>query len=99
MQYATDTLIHYVKTVYLKTGLRWSEDNENEIREIIEDIVGAKLDAEVLRCKIASDQLAALIVRNDVPQSGMKDPNSWMVDESVRLTDLLLKKLANEPEA
>ncbi len=102
MQYASDTLVHYIKMLFLEAGLRWNEDNESEVRSIIEDIAGSKPNTEKLnelRCKIASEQLAALIVRNDVPKWGMKDPNSWIVDESVRLTDLLLKKLAKEPES
>lgn len=53
---------------------------------------------EEMRQKIASEQLAALIIRNDVPKWGMRDPNNWMIEESLRLTDLLLKKLGDKPE-
>lgn len=46
LESAKSTLHHYMKTVWLKAGLKWDEFNETTVNGIVEDLV-AGIDIEI----------------------------------------------------
>lgn len=104
MSYASETLVHYIETLWKQTNLNWNADNQAEVESIIESLesvieesVQKKLCAEDRRQRIASEQLSALIVGNDVLWA--KEPDACrsteeLVSGAVLLADLLLAELA-----
>ena len=103
MSYAGDTLLRYVRTLWQDTELQWNNDDDGEILSIIESIetnveikieqaIKKELRTKDRRQKIASELLAGLITAN----SDYLNLES-LVSQSVKLTDLLLEKLAQEP--
>ena len=49
---ASDNLVHYFKTAFEASGLRWDSDNEAEVREIVENLV-----TEII--EIANDKICS----------------------------------------
>lgn len=102
MQYAKETLVYYLKTVWEEAGLRWNTDNENEVEGIIQSIehavdnkLNSKTYSEEMRQKIASEQLAALVLANP---DATEDTYlcAQLVERAELLTNLLLRKLAEK---
>lgn len=45
-QKALDTLTHYFKSAYQRTGLSWNADNEAEIQDALLDLIRAVIEQE-----------------------------------------------------
>lgn len=42
--YAKRTLKFYFKTVFQKSGIIWDRDNDAEIDELVDELIGSKFD-------------------------------------------------------
>lgn len=101
--YAANTLVYYFRRLWDESQLYWNEDNEAEVRSIIESVVPdidraieQKSRAE-LRLKIATEILASLLAADATIWVADADATSTdleRVNRAISLADLLLARLA-----